>query len=192
MKLRSTKPLRAAKGLYIALSAALCLMGLLLIIVPGFSVQLVGILCGAMLVAFGIVRLAGYFSKDLYRLAFQYDLTSGILLILLGIIMLCNPSSLMTVVCVVLGFFILTDGLFKIQIALDAKRFGLSKWFLILCACGADRNPRRHSDVPSRPRHKGIDGNVRHIAALRRNSEFQHGTDRRQNRPQSGSGCYRC
>ena len=38
----------------------------------------------------------------------------------------------MTVVCVVLGFFILTGGLFKIQIALDAKRFGLSKWFLIL------------------------------------------------------------
>ena len=60
------------------------------------------------------------------------------------------------------------------------------------CACGADRNPRRHSDVPSRPRHKSIDGNVRHIAALRRNSEFQHGTDRRENRPQSGSGCYRC
>ena len=115
MKLRSTKPLRAAKGLYIVLSAALCLMGLLLIIVPGFSAQLVGILCGVLLVAFGIVRLAGYFSKDLYRLAFQYDLTSGILLILLGIIMLCNPSSLMTVVCVVLGFFILTDGLFKIQ-----------------------------------------------------------------------------
>lgn len=132
MKLRSTKPLRAAKGLYIALSAALCLMGLLLIIVPDFSAQLVGILCGVLLVAFGIVRLAGYFSKDLYRLAFQYDLTSGILLVLLGIIMLCNPSSLMTVVCVVLGFFILTDGLFKIQIALDAKRFGLSKWFLIL------------------------------------------------------------
>ena len=132
MKLRSTKPLRAAKGLYIALSAALCLMGLLLIIVPDFSAQLVGILCGVLLIAFGIVRLAGYFSKDLYRLAFQYDLTSGILLILLGIIMLCNPSSLMTVVCVVLGFFILTDGLFKIQIALDAKRFGLSKWFLIL------------------------------------------------------------
>lgn len=132
MKLRSTKPLRAAKGLYIVLSAALCLMGLLLIIVPDFSAQLVGILCGVLLVAFGIVRLVGYFSKDLYRLAFQYDLTSGILLILLGIIMLCNPSSLMTVVCVVLGFFILTDGLFKIQIALDAKRFGLSKWFLIL------------------------------------------------------------
>lgn len=132
MKLRSTKPLRAAKGLYIVLSAALCLMGLLLIIVPDFSAQLVGILCGVLLVAFGIVRLVGYFSKDLYRLAFQYDLTSGILLILLGIIMLCNPSSLMTVVCVVLGFFILTDRLFKIQIALDAKRFGLSKWFLIL------------------------------------------------------------
>lgn len=84
-------------------------MGLLLIIVPDFSAQLVGILCGVLLVAFGIVRLVGYFSKDLYRLAFQYDLTSGILLILLGIIMLCNPSSLMTVVCVVLGFFILTD-----------------------------------------------------------------------------------
>lgn len=132
MKLRSTRPLRAAKGLYIALSVALCLMGLLLIIVPGFSAQLVGVICGALLIAFGIVRLAGYFSKDLYRLAFQYDLTSGVLLILLGAVMLCDPGSLMTAVCIVLGFFILTDGLFKIQIALEARRFGLPKWFLVL------------------------------------------------------------
>lgn len=130
-------------------------VGLLLIIVPDFSAQLVGILCGVLLVAFGIVRLVGYFSKDLYRLAFQYDLTSGILLILLGIIMLCNPSSLMTVVCVVLRV-LHSDG----RIVQNSNRAGCKAFRAVQmvpypCACGADRNPRRHSDVPSRPRHQG-------------------------------------
>lgn len=82
------------------------------------------------------------FFKDLYRLAFQYDLAFGILTLALGIIILLNPDNIMNFICVVLGVAVLADGLLKIQIALDSKRFGISKWWLILavafiaCVCG--------------------------------------------------------
>ena len=38
----------------------------------------------------------------------------------------------MSFFCIVLGICVLTDGLFKIQIALDAKRFGIRKWWFVM------------------------------------------------------------
>ena len=52
----------------------------------------------------------------------------------------------MNFICVVLGVAVLADGLLKIQIALDSKRFGISKWWLILAvafiACIASRKTK--------------------------------------------------
>ena len=80
----------------------------------------------------GAIKLGGYFSKDLFRLAFQYDLAFGILLIAVGIITLCHPGEAMTFLCVMFGIPVLADGLFKIQVAVEDKRFGISQWWLVL------------------------------------------------------------
>lgn len=130
--MRSIKSIRAAKIGYIIVSAILCAFGILLIAKPDLSLSLIGIIVGIVLIAFGIVKLIGYFSKDLYRLAFQFDLAFGILLIALSIAILVRPENMMSFLCIVLGIAILADGLFKIQIALDARRFGLGTWWLIL------------------------------------------------------------
>ena len=108
--MRSVKALRTAKIGYIIISAILCALGILLITRPDMSLSLIGVIVGVVLIVFGVIKLIGYFSKDLYRLAFQFDLAFGI----------------------VLGIAILADGLFKIQTALDARRFGLRTWWLIL------------------------------------------------------------
>ena len=87
---------------------------------------------GAVLGVFGVVKLIGYFSRDLYQLAFQYDLAFGILLLALSAIILLRPSQMLSFLCVALGVAILSDGLLKIQTALDARRFGLEAWPFIL------------------------------------------------------------
>lgn len=130
--MRSVTPMRVAKIGYIIMSVLLCVFGVLLIVVPDISLSVIGIVCGALFIVFGLVRLVGYFSKDLYRLAFQYDLAFGLLMIALGIIMLLSPESLMNFICIALGLSIFADGLFKVQIAIDSKRFGLSTWWLIM------------------------------------------------------------
>ena len=55
--MRSVKLIRTAKVGYIALSAAFCALGLLLILKPGLSADLIGIAVGIALIAFGIVKL---------------------------------------------------------------------------------------------------------------------------------------
>lgn len=130
--MRSVVPMRTAKIGYIVISAAMCVLGILLMALPDFSASVLGVIFGIMMTVFGAIRLTGYFSKDLYRLAFQYDLPFGILLIVLGIIMLIKPDRLLMFSSIAIGLFTLTDGLFKIQIAIDSRRFGISAWWLIL------------------------------------------------------------
>lgn len=125
-------PMKTAKIGYIVISVMLCVLGILLIAIPEFSVSALGFICGIILILFGIIRLVGFYSKDLYRLAFQYDLALGIMTLIIGIIMLINPGNLMNFICIILGLSCLADGVFKIQISFDAKTFGIRGWWLIL------------------------------------------------------------
>ena len=47
-------------------------------------------------------------------------------------IILRNPDQAMSFLCLMLGIATMADGLFKLQSALDARRFGLKSWLLIL------------------------------------------------------------
>lgn len=132
MKMRSVTPMRIAKIGYIVMSVMFCIAGALFIALPDISTTMIGISMGIAMIVFGIVKLVGYFSRDLFRLAFQFDLELGILLLVLGLIVLIRPDDLMTFMCIALGISILTDGLFKVQIALDSKRFGIKSWWVIL------------------------------------------------------------
>ena len=121
--MRSTKLIRAAKIAYIITSLLFCVGGALLLTLGDLSVSVIG-------TAGGI--LAGYFSKDLYRLAFQFDLAEGILLLVIGAAVLCNPDRAIAFLCLMLGLAVLVDALCKLQTALDARLFGLPAWGLIL------------------------------------------------------------
>lgn len=132
MKMRSVTPMRIAKIGYIVTSVMFCIAGALFIALPDISITMIGISMGIAMIVFGIVKLVGYFSRDLFRLAFQFDLELGILLLVLGLIVLIRPDDLMTFICIALGISILTDGLFKVQIALDSKKFGIKSWWVIL------------------------------------------------------------
>ena len=132
MKMRSVTPMKTAKIGYIMMSVLLCLVGILFMVCPDLSVKVIGRALGIMMIIFGFVKLVGYFSKDLFRLAFQYDLQFGILLIALGITVLVKAQNVMNFIFIALGIAILSDGLFKVQIAMDARRFGINAWWLIL------------------------------------------------------------
>ena len=130
--MRSVVPMRIAKTGYIVLSAALCLFGALLLAMPDLSLTVFSEMVGVAMIAFGVIRIIGYLSKDLYRLAFQYDLAFGGLLVVLGIMVLLRPEVMTRTLFIAIGLSFLTDGLLKIQISLDARSFGIPQWWLIL------------------------------------------------------------
>ena len=130
----ANRKLRFAKIGYIVLSVLICILGVTLMIVPDFSVRLLCWIGGILIIAFGCIRIVGYFSKDLYRLAFQYDLAFGILMIVMGLILILRTDAMVHILCVLLGLATLADALLKVQISIDSKRFGISRWWVILTA----------------------------------------------------------
>ncbi len=141
--MRSVIPMKTAKVGYIVISILFCVLGAVLLIRPETSAMWIGRLLGAGMIVFGLIKLVGYFSRDLFRLAFQYDLAFGALLIVLGVIVTAHPAGTMRFLSIMLGIPVLADGLFKVQIALDARSFGIRHWWLVLvfavvaCAFGA-------------------------------------------------------
>lgn len=127
----SIKTIKAAKLGYIIMSVMLCCIGIFFMVFPDISTRVICRLVGGIFAVLGAVKLVGYFSKDLYRLAFQFDLSLGILLITIGLVMFFYPAGFTAVLFSVIGLLVMGDGLFKLQIALDTRRFGIGKWGLI-------------------------------------------------------------
>lgn len=124
--------IKRAKSAYIAVSVIMVILGAVLMLNPGLSMLTLCYLIGGLMVIFGVTRLVGYFSKDLFRLAFQFDLALGIFCMLAGIVILVHPNNIMKLLPVIIGLFVTIDGVFKMQTAIDSKRFGLKRWYAIL------------------------------------------------------------
>ena len=130
--MHSVRLIQTAKWGYVIIAAILCAMGLTLLLLPGLPLPSIGVMVGTALGISGVVKLIGYLSRDLYQLAFQFDLAFGILLMALSVVVLLRPEHVLDALCLVLGIATLADGLLKIQTALDARRFGMATWWLIL------------------------------------------------------------
>jgi uncharacterized membrane protein HdeD (DUF308 family) len=124
--------IKTAKWSYMICSALFSMTGLILIFHPKISVTTVCLVIGALTLLFGFIKILGYFSKDMYCLAFQFDLSLGIFAVILGLVMLIYPADVIAFLHFVTGVLILIDGAFKLQTALDSRRFGLNKWWFIL------------------------------------------------------------
>ena len=125
-------PMRIAKTGYVIMSLVFCLLGMGCILHADIGTKLLGTILGIALIIFGIVKIVGYFSKDLFRLAFQYDLEFGSILAILGIAVLVHPIHAVNLIVIAMGVLILADAFFKARIAKDSRDFGISDWWFIL------------------------------------------------------------
>ena len=121
-----------ARNGYILISVVFYIAGLLHMMWHGASPLLYCIVSGIILITYGMIKITGYFSDDLYCLAFQYDLGCGLFLIVVGLLVLVCNLRIWQYIYMGLGLLILLDALFKIQLSRDAKEFGLQSWNLIL------------------------------------------------------------
>ena len=126
------KLIRYAKAGYILTAAALVVLGVILAVWPEMSTLIIGYAVGVILLVCGIVRILGYFSNDLFSLAFQFDLALGLFTALLGAVFIAHPTWLSTAIPFLLGAFVLVNGLFTIQTAIDSKKFGMKLWWVAL------------------------------------------------------------
>lgn len=121
---------KLAKITNTAASFLIFLAGLMLIFLPSTEVtSLQRTVLAVLFLLTGAAKMIGYYSNDLYRLAFQFDFAIGILCALLAGLLAFLPT-----LPVLLSVYVILDALLKLQIAMDARRFGMESWIAILCS----------------------------------------------------------
>jgi uncharacterized membrane protein HdeD (DUF308 family) len=126
------KKLRIARYGYILMSVVFYAAGIFCIVLPEVSPAAACFSCGIALTAYGVIKLIGYFSDDLFCLAFQYDLGFGLSMIVLGAIIMVLNVRIQEHIQPIVGLLILLDGMLKIQTSKDARKFGLETWYQLL------------------------------------------------------------
>lgn len=126
------KRLHFACGGYLFMTFVFCVSGIAFMLAPPIPDRILSVLIGLLMIFYGFVKMTGYCAKDLYCLAFQYDLACGILLAAVGVVMLFGYSHLMPYFPYLMGMLIFLDGLLRIQTTIDAKRFGIERWSVLL------------------------------------------------------------
>ena len=86
--------LKAVKNIYLVMIICCILGGLVLLIWPGIGLDVLCKACGIFFLLYGLAKLSGYFTKDLFQLAFQFDFGLGIVSIIMGALMLFRTEHL--------------------------------------------------------------------------------------------------
>ena len=126
------KRLMRVKQIYSVFAGCLIIFGIILLVRPDMAPEVFGKICGVLLLVFGIIKIFGYFSRDLLQLAFQFDFAMGIISSLIGFVMFFWSKQFMETLIIGMGLFMLADALLRVQTAFDAKKIGVKTWWLIL------------------------------------------------------------
>ena len=117
----------------VVISAALCiLLGIVLVVWPGLSMQIVCTAIGAVLLIGGGVRLAAYFTAKDGSVYSQMNLIMGIILAVVGIWILLQPDKVLAIIPIIVGIVIALHGVNNLQQAITLCKEQYDKWWVAL------------------------------------------------------------
>ena len=115
------------RSLIIAFSAIL--LGLLFILTPQTSADVICYVAGILLLASGIAAVVSYLASG--RLFGSYALVSGIVLLVCGVFCLLRPEVIQGLLTVIFGVFLVIDGMVTLQDGIDCARAKLGGWWVL-------------------------------------------------------------
>ncbi|MBD5476505.1 MAG: hypothetical protein HDR17_11095 [Lachnospiraceae bacterium] len=117
----------------IVISAILCVvLGIVLVVWPDLSMQIVCIAIGAVLLIGGGVRLAVYFTNKDGSMYAQMSLITGIVLAVVGIWILIKPDKVLAIIPIIVGIVIVLHGINDLQQAVSLYKDKYDKWWVAL------------------------------------------------------------
>lgn len=113
------------------ISAVVCaLLGLVLVIWPGATSQIICMLLGGVLLAYGVLQIAIYLFNRERTIILQGMMILGIVFAVLGLWILLKPEMIMMAVPVIVGVLISIHGLHNVVQAFALKKDGYEGWWL--------------------------------------------------------------
>ena len=124
------------KWSYVFVSVFFLVLGLLMVVRPEASLTVICRGLGILTAVFGAVRVLQYFLRAPQGIGQRYDLAGGLFCLLVAAVLIFRASEVAAILSVIVGIFILIDSVFKLQVALDARRTGVTTWgMMMILAC---------------------------------------------------------
>ena len=123
---------REVKKSFCLLSVAYIVLGLVLVIWPDISVHTFCFVFGIGMIIFGGAHMILYFTKDRFMNVMQPDLVIGVVCISTGCYILMKMEYMLEIIPFAMGIVALLGGIVKIQSALDLKKLGAVRWYIML------------------------------------------------------------
>jgi uncharacterized membrane protein HdeD (DUF308 family) len=121
------------KQSWICSAAVTIVLGLILALFPAATLKGISYVMGGIAIAMGVVRTVRYFKQDhTYPFLFQSDLVVGLLSVGVGIFMVSQPVTVMSLLPHIFGILMAGCGVGGILRAVDAKKAGFASWGLPL------------------------------------------------------------
>lgn len=118
---------------WMASAAVTVIIGLILLLFPSAALNFISYCLGFIAIVMGVIRTVRYFQQDhTYPYLFQSDLVVGLLTVGLGLFLVTQPKTVISVVPHIFGILLAGCGVGNILRAVDARKAGLSQWGLLL------------------------------------------------------------
>ena len=115
----------------IGLSVLLILVGVLFLLNPTLSLNVIGILFGIVVLCFGGLNIYAYLkSRELYF--FKFHIIYGILDLILGVLIIISPFTFTQLITIFIGFWLIYLAVMKIDLAMRLKRLSEKSWLTLL------------------------------------------------------------
>ena len=115
----------------IGISIIFLLLGIIFLIYPNISIQVVAYLIAFILIGSGIYLIGLEFTNRI--IFFPMDtLFNGIISVILGTIILIYPNIFQTIIPIMLGTYFILDSIFKLKVITLLRRIDNTSWVLTL------------------------------------------------------------
>lgn len=123
---------KKSKLLFLLLSAVDIILGVCIVVWPGFFALSLCYIFGALTLIFGIANIVCYIRRDIFGIPLFSELTFGILETIIGLLLIIHPAGILTFLPAFIGILIIIDSLIKVEASVDLCRAGIRGWWLIL------------------------------------------------------------
>lgn len=117
---------------YLLISFVLCAVGLCFIIYPNDSIKIGSYIIAGAAMLVGVILAVKVLADRKRDFSFATSIFSAVLTVACGVVALIIPNEIFKLYPMLIGLFIILDGSFKIQTVINAKRYQIKLWWLLL------------------------------------------------------------
>lgn len=112
-------------------SIVFAVLGLILMYNPSQVLTIVCYVLGAVFIIIGVLKIVAYFmAKGKYDI-YNYDLAFGIIAAIAGIVVICASETIIKILAIVIGLWIIYSGLVRLGLAIKLRKAKSDFWVTV-------------------------------------------------------------